>query len=130
MRKSQTKYSICNKLLLMQSKATERSSKSTTAQVDRLPRIFKFYEEYSKTDIFETVKTRRAEYDSATLERKIELQSKVDEEVRDFGIWLKDSKHLEPSMARYSSIALKSVLLGLPTGEQIAQLFSIVLDSS
>ena len=112
----------------MQSKATERSSKSTTAGTDKLPSVFKFYEEYSKSNIFETVRTRRAEYDRATLERKIELQTKVEEEVQSFYLWLKNSKHLEPSMARYSSIALKSVLLGLPTGEQIAQLFSIVLD--
>ena len=94
----------------------------------RTPKTFLMYEEYSQTDILMTVRTRRLEYEKATLEKRRELEEKVEAEVNDFRSWLEQTKNLEPSTARYSAIALKSILLGLPTGPQIAQLFSIVLD--
>ena len=95
----------------------------------KIPKTFALFEEYSQRDIFETVKTRRLEYEKATRERRKELEDEVEVEVKDFSNWLVESKNLELGTAHYYAIALKGLLLGLPTGVQIAQLFSTVLDN-
>ncbi len=93
------------------------------------PKTFTLYEEYSQRDIFSTIKTRRLEYEKATQERRKELEDEVEVEVKNFRSWFIESKKLEPSTAHYDAIALKSLLLGLPTGVQVAQLFNTVLDN-
>lgn len=93
------------------------------------PKTFILFEEYSQRDIFETIKTRRLEYEKATRERRKELEDEVEVEVKNFRMWLVESKKLELSSAHYYATALKGLLLGLPTGVQIAQLFSTVLDN-
>lgn len=94
----------------------------------RTPKSFKLYEEYSRCDIVETIRTRRSNYEKATRERRKEMEEEVEVEVNNFRRWLEEMKNLEPNTAHYYAIALKTLLLGLPTGVQIAQLFSIVLD--
>jgi hypothetical protein len=99
------------------SEATEKTSKS-----------FALFEEYSHTDIAETIRLRKANYEKANEEAKIKMWNEVEAEVISFGSWLERTKNLEPVMAYYCSLSLKSLLLGLPTGVQIACLFGIVLD--
>lgn len=126
---SQTRYSLSSKFFLMQPQTGELTSEPVTLGTQKTPKTFTLYEEYSQSDILETVRTRRLEYDKATRERRKELEEEVETEVNSFHMWLKETKNLEPSTAHYYSIALKSLLLGLPTGVQIAQLFSLVLDN-
>jgi hypothetical protein len=95
----------------------------------RTPNSFTLYEEYSRSRIAETIRTRRSDYDKATPERRRELEEEVEAEVNNFRRWLQEAKNLEPKAAHYYAISLKSLLIGLPTGLQIAQLFSIVLDN-
>lgn len=90
---------------------------------------FTLYEEYSQHNITETIRTRRSNYDKATPERWKKLEEEVEAEVNNFRRWLEETKNLESSTAHYYAISLKSLLLGLPIGVQIAQLFSIVLDN-
>jgi len=71
---------------------------------------------------------RKANYEKADEEGKMKMWNEVEIEVSSFGAWLKRTKNLEPTMAYYYSLSLKSLLLGLPTGVQIACLFGIVLD--
>jgi hypothetical protein len=114
----------------MQPQVGELTPEPITIETQKkTPKTFLMYEEYSQSDILMTVRTRRLEYEKATLEKRRELEEKVETEVNNFRNWLEQTKNFEPSTARYSAIALKSILLGLPTGTQIAQLFSIVLDN-
>jgi len=113
----------------MQPQTGELTPEPVTLETQKTPRTFALYEEYSQSDILDTVRTRRLDYDKATRERRKELEEEVETEVNSFQRWLKETKNLEPSTAHYYSIALKSVLLGLPIGVQIAQLFSLVLDN-
>ena len=126
---SQTRYSLSSKLLLMQPQTGELSEPVRFETQKKNPKTFMLFEEYSQRDILETVKTRRLEYEKATRERRKELEDEVEVEVNDFRRWLEESKKLELSTAHYYAIALKGLLLGLPTGVQIAQLFSTVLDN-
>jgi len=113
----------------MQPQSGELRSEPVMLESQKTPKTFTLYQEYSQSDIFDTVRTRRLEYDKATRERRKELEEEVETEVTSFNRWLKETKNLEPSTAHYYSIALKSLLLGLPIGVQIAQLFSLVLDN-
>jgi hypothetical protein len=114
----------------MQPQTGELTSEPLTLETqERTPKSFTLYEEYSRNDIVETVRTRRSDYEKATRERRKEMEEEVEAEVNNFRMWLEETKNLESSTAHYYAIALKSLLLGLPTGVQIAQLFSIVLDS-
>lgn len=86
------------------------------------------FEEYSHTEIAETIRLRKANYKKADEEAKMKMWNEVEVEVTSFGAWLERTKNLEPTIAYYCSLSLKSLLLGLPTGMQIALLFGIVLD--
>jgi hypothetical protein len=113
----------------MHSQTEELTSELGTLEAQkRTPKSFKLYEEYSRNDIVETIRTRRSNYDKANLERRRKLENEVEVEVNNFRRWLEETKNLEPNTAHYYAIALKTLLLGLPMGEQIAELFSIVLD--
>lgn len=48
-------------------------------------------------------------------------------EVENFHIWLESARRLEPFAAHYYSVSLKSLLLGLPIGVQVARLFDVIL---
>jgi hypothetical protein len=113
----------------MQSRIDGVASELRVAEPRRTPLSFTLYEEYSGRSLVVTIRTRRSDYDRATLERRRQLEGEVEAEVKRFCKWLELTKGLEPDAAHYRAVSLKSVLLGLPTGVEIAQLFSIVLDN-
>jgi hypothetical protein len=116
------------KLFLMQSQTEELTFTLDTLEAQkRTPTSFTLYEEYSRGDIAATIRTRRTNYNKATLERRKKLEEQVECEVNKFCSWLKKTKSLEPNTAHYHAVSLKGLLLGLPTGVQIAQLFDIAL---
>jgi hypothetical protein len=94
----------------------------------RVPKSFILYEEYSRSNMVEIIRTRISGYNKATTERRKELEEEVEVEVEDFQKWLEKTRDLKPSIAHYYAVSLQGLLLGLPTGVQIAQLFSLVLD--
>ena len=113
----------------MQPQTGELTPEPVTPVNQKTPKTFILYEEFSQSDIFGTVKTRRLDYEQATPERRRQLEEEVEVEVKNFCAWLVESKYVEHSTAHYYAIALKSLLLGLPTGVQVAQLFNAVLDN-
>lgn len=86
------------------------------------------YEEYSKKAISETIRARRDKFANADPEARKELEEQVKREVNEFCIWLEETKNFEPNTAHYCATSLKSMLLGLPVGEQIARLFDAILN--
>jgi hypothetical protein len=92
------------------------------------PISFKLYEEYSQKDIAETIRMRKDTYEKTEPQAKEELVTEVEIEVENFHIWLEAVKKLEPFEAHYYSVSLKSLLLGVPIGVQVAQLFDEVLN--
>lgn len=94
----------------------------------RQPKSFGLYEEYSQRDIAETIQTRRNAYEKADLQTLEELETEVEIEVENFHIWLESAKKLKPFAAHYCSVSLKSLLLGLPIGVQVAQSFDVALE--
>jgi len=86
------------------------------------------YEEYSHEEIGETVRSRRISFENADDLARTKMLSEVEAEVAGFGAWLQQAKGLEPTVADYCSRSLKSLLLGIPTGVQIAYLFGIALE--
>lgn len=93
------------------------------------PRSFDLYEEYSHASIDETINTRRDNFDKADSNGRKELEAEVAGEVEDFRVWLEETKNLESDAARYCAISLRSLLLGLPVGVQVACLFDAVLNN-
>jgi len=112
----------------MQSQTERVAPELGTIGSESIPRSFILYEEYSKNCIAETIRARRSMYELAGLEKKRDLEREVEVEVNDFHDWMVGNKGIERDMAHYYAISLKSLLLGLPSGAQIAQLFNIVLD--
>jgi len=96
---------------------------------ERRPRSFELYEEYTQRTIAKTIRIRRENFDKTDLKAKRELQIEVEREVKNFRTWLEETKNLETTTAHYYSASLKSLLLGLPVGVQVAQLFDIILDT-
>ena len=92
-------------------------------------RSFMLYEEYSKKAIADTIRLRMEDFKKADINKKKELQAEVEREIEDFGVWLEETKNFERGSAHYVSVSLKSLLLGLPVGLQVAQLFGAILDA-
>jgi hypothetical protein len=113
----------------MQSKTEELTELKSHYVESQHPRSFKLYEEYSQRTILDTIRIRRENFDKADTDAKRELHIEVEGEVKNFRTWLEENKNLEHSTAHYYSTSLKSLLLGLPVGVQVAQLFSIILDA-
>ncbi|HVP92902.1 MAG TPA: hypothetical protein VMS94_04075 [Acidobacteriota bacterium] len=88
------------------------------------PKSFELYEEYSQRDIGETIQRRKDAYEKANLQTGEELET----EIENFRVWLESVKKFAPPAAHYYSVSLKSMLLGLPIGIQIAKLFDVVLE--
>jgi hypothetical protein len=93
------------------------------------PRSFELYEEYSQRTIADTIGIRRERFAKADLKAKRELLTEVEREVKNFRAWLEEAKNLDPITAHYYSTSLKSLLLGLPVGVQVARLFGTALDA-
>ncbi len=92
-------------------------------------RSFELYEEYSQRSIAETIRVRMESFDRADIKTKRELVAKVEDEVENFRTWLEKTKDLQPNSAHYYSASLKSLLLGLPSGVQIAHLFDKIMNT-
>lgn len=115
----------------MQSKTGQFIAELEAGKMQELrPKSFELYEEYSQRPIADTIRTRIENFNEADLEARRELLTEVEREVTDFRIWLEETKNLERTNAHYYSVSLKSLLLGLPVGVQIAQLFSTAIDTS
>jgi len=114
----------------MQSKTEESIAEIEAYDTQtRQPRSFELYQEHSQCNIIEIVRNRRADYDKADKETKRKLEKEVEAEVEDFRAWLEETKGIQHTGAHYYSISLKSVLLGLPIGVQIAELFDVILNN-
>jgi DNA-binding transcriptional regulator LsrR (DeoR family) len=116
--------------LRMQSKTEKLPVELEVHETDDAEKLksFKLYEEYSQRNIAETIRIRKDTYEKTAPQAKEELITAVEIEVENFHIWLEAVKKLEPFDAHYYSISLKSLLLGVPIGVQVAQLFDEVLN--
>lgn len=112
----------------MQPRTEEFMAELEAYTEDRHPRSFELYEEYSQRTIADTVRIRRENFSKTDLKVRRELQIEVEREVNNFRNWLKETKNFETATAHYYSVSLKSLLLGLPVGVQVAQLFGTILD--
>jgi hypothetical protein len=114
----------------MQSKTEESIAEIEAYDTQtRQPRSFELYQEYSQCNVIKVVRNRRADYEKADKETKRRLEKEVEAEVEDFRAWLEETKGIQHTVAHYYSFSLKSVLLGLPIGVQIAELFDVILNN-
>jgi hypothetical protein len=90
----------------------------------------KLYEVYSRCSIMEIIRERTVRYDKADEDTKKKMEKDVNVEVEGFCIWLEETKGLNPLSAHGYAASLKSLLLGLPIGVSVAELFSFILDGS
>lgn len=90
---------------------------------------FKLFEEYSHRHITETIRNRRETYVRADSQARKEIEANANTEISDFRTWLESVRKFTPQSAHYYSVSLKSLLIGLPTGVQIAQLFNAILEN-
>jgi hypothetical protein len=117
------------KSLFMQSRTEEFSATLEGIDSGRVrPKNSELYEEFSRCSISDTIQLRRTEYGKADSETRKKLIMAVDEEIRDFALWLSKTKNLEPALAHFYAISLKSLLIGFEFGVQVAQLFDVVLN--
>jgi len=91
-------------------------------------RSFELYEEYSQRIIADTIRICRENFAKTDLKAKRGLLAEVEREVEKFRTWLEETKNLEPNTAYYYSVSLKSLLLGLPVGVQVARFFGTIMD--
>jgi len=118
------------KALLMQLETEEFLAELEACDVEEYyPRSFELYEEYSQQTMTDTIKTCRKTFEKADKSIRRELLIDVGREIKSFHIWLEEFKNLQPTFAHYYSISIKGVLLGLPMGIQLAQAFSVILDT-
>src|SRR5512136_571950 len=92
-------------------------------------RNFQLFEEYSEKDIANIIKARRERFEKADIETRRLMEAETQDEIRDFCSWLQETKEFTPLTAHYYSISLKSLLLGLPIGVQIAHIFNMILSA-
>jgi hypothetical protein len=123
-----SKIFAADEALLMQSETEGLvlNAEDACVQTGR-PRSFELFEEFSGKGITETITERRMIFEKA--EARTERVAEVDIEVERFRVWLGETKSLESETAHYYSASLKSLLLGLPIGEQVAYLFGAILES-
>lgn len=112
----------------MQSRTEDSRELEAYIPWKKQPKSFELYEEYSQRHIFETIEGRKDAYAKAGLRAKEKLETEVEIEVENFRVWLESVKKLAPFEAHYYSLSLKSLLLGLPPGLHVAQLFDIALE--
>jgi hypothetical protein len=113
----------------MQSKTDDFLSELEAYDIEeRHPRSFELYEEYSQRTIADTIRRHRENFEKTDLKASRELLIEVEREVKSFRTWLEETKNLDPTIAHYIAVSLKSLLFGLPVGVQVAQLFGTMLD--
>jgi len=93
------------------------------------PKSLELYEEYSQKSIDDTIRIRKENFERADVKTKGEMAKSVQGEIEGFQGWLEETKNLESTIAYYYSVSLKSLLLGLRVGRQIAQLFDTILSA-
>jgi hypothetical protein len=114
----------------MQSKTDEPAAELEAYDIqERHPTNFELYEEYSERTIADIIRICRENFDKADVEAKRELLTDVEREVENFCAWLEETKNFEAVTAHYYSVSLKSLLLGLPVGVQVARLFDTTLNT-
>lgn len=114
----------------MQSKTEEFIAELELIEIQELHlRSFELYEEYSQRPIADTIRRCRQSFNETDLRGKRERLKKVEKEITNFSVWLEETKKHERAAAYYYSVSLKSLLLGLPVGVQIAQLFGIAIQA-
>lgn len=91
-------------------------------------RSFQLYEEYTQRPIADTIRERRENFEKAGFTTKRQMLNEVEREVESFRSWLEENKNLDPTIAYYFAVSLKSMLFGLPAGVQVARLFDTMLD--
>lgn len=113
----------------MESKTEEFASKLDAIEAGkRQPKAFELYEEFTRSRLLAIVRMRQHEYEKADGEKREKMSIEVENEIEEFWTWLVQKKDVEPTVAHYYSVSLKSLLLGIPLGAQIAQLFDIALN--
>lgn len=112
----------------MESK-TEEFLTSTYAEESRgdRPASFRLYEEYSGGSLQASICSRREQFEKADVDSRRRLEAAVDEEIEGFRVWLVRVKNFDDDTAAHCAVSLKSLLLGLPIGLQVAQLFDIIM---
>jgi hypothetical protein len=96
---------------------------------EKKPRSFELYEEYSQTTIGETITNRRATFEKADSGHRKKLRTDMEGEVDEFRLWLEKTKDFSSEAAHFCAVSLKSLLLGLPMGVQVACLFDAALEA-
>lgn len=90
-------------------------------------RSLELYEEYRQRNVAQIIDARRESFDEGSFEDRKMLEEKVEREIGGFCIWLVETKDFDRDFARYCSLSIKSLLLGIPIGEHLAQLFDLIL---
>ncbi|MGB9714162.1 MAG: hypothetical protein ACPLZC_04180 [Candidatus Bathyarchaeales archaeon] len=99
----------------MQSKTDDFLAELEAYEIEeRHPRSFELYEEYSHKLIADTIKVRRENFEKANSATKKQLLNEVEIEIKRFRSWLEETKKLDPTIAYYIAVSLKSLLFGLP----------------
>jgi hypothetical protein len=86
------------------------------------------YEEFKHKDVSGTTCIRQKNFSRAGCAEKRKLEVQVDNETRRFRSWLVETKNLDDEIARYCSLSIRSLILGMPMGEQIAQFFDLIIN--
>jgi len=124
-----TEISQKQKPLLMRAETEEFIAEIQELEtLQRTPRSFALYEEYSHTEMDQTIRIRKENYEKTDPETRRRLEEQAQQEVNGFCRWLEQTQNMEHVRAHYYATSLKSILLGLPIGVQIAHLFGTILD--
>jgi hypothetical protein len=115
--------------LAMQSKTEDIIIELERSELkEKQPRVFELYEAYSQREISEIITDRRAKFEKADVNDIAQMIRIAEKEVEDFRMWLEETKNLDHTDAHYYSTSLKTLLLGLPMGIQVAWLFDAAFD--
>ena len=113
----------------MQSRTDEHSVIFEIQDIEeRYPRSFELYEEYSRRSIDETIRVHKERFEKADFKTARQVITEAEKEIAGFCTWLEETKNFDRATAHYYSISLKGILIGLPAGVQVAQLFDTVLE--
>jgi hypothetical protein len=96
---------------------------------EKRPRSLELFEEYSGRNIDEIIHARREGFENADSVARTKMVREVGKEVEHFRVWLEDTENFEHDVAHFYAVSLKSLLLGLPIGLQIASLFDRILNA-
>lgn len=86
------------------------------------------YEEFKHKDVSGIICLGQKNFSRASCAEKRKLEVQVDNETKSFRSWLVETKNLDDEIARYCSLSIKSLILGMSMGEQIAQFFDLVIN--